>query len=167
MPVSTPEETIWQIEPHTAAKHKILRKYLDAWFPILGKHNRRLVYLDGFSGPGRYTGGEPGSPIVALESALTHRANLSAQLVFLFIEERLDRADYLEAEIAKLQCPSRFKIGIERGSFSDKTGAILDDLAGAGSRLAPTFARRNHCDYATQNTVRIVPLCRAVFDINS
>lgn len=140
MCVATPEKTIWEIEHHTAAKHKILRKYLDAWFPILGTHNKRLVYLDGFSGPGRYAGGEPGSPVVALESALTLRAKLNAELVFLFIEERSDRADYLDTEIAKLKCPRHFRITVERGSFADKTGAILGELDRAGSRLAPTFA---------------------------
>lgn len=140
MAVATIENTIWNIEPHTAAKHKILRKYLDAWFPILAKDNQRLVYLDGFSGPGRYTGGEPGSPVIALESALSHRAKLNSELVFLFIEERPDRADYLQNEIAKLPCPGHFKIAVERGSFAEKTGAILDRLNTAGSRLAPTFA---------------------------
>jgi three-Cys-motif partner protein len=140
MPVATPEETVWEIEPHTAAKHKILRKYLDAWFPILGTHNQRLVYLDGFSGPGRYIGGEPGSPVVALQSALTHRSKLSAELVFLFIEERADRAGYLDSEIAKLKCPQHFTITVECGSFADKTGTKLDELDRTGSRLAPTFA---------------------------
>ena len=139
MRVSIPSETTWPIEPHTAAKHKILRQYLDAWFPILGRHNKRLVYLDGFSGPGRYTGGDPGSPVVALESALTHRAQLTAELVFLFIEERIDRADFLDREIAKLHCPRHFRIAVERGSFADTTGKILDGLDSAGSQLAPTF----------------------------
>jgi three-Cys-motif partner protein len=137
--MAIPSEIIWQIEPHTTAKHKILRKYLDAWFPILGTYNKRIVYLDGFSGPGRYTCGEPGSPVVALESALTHRAKLTAELVFLFIEERTDRADYLESEIVKLECPGHFKITVERGSFAEKTGKILDELDSAGSQLAPTF----------------------------
>ena len=88
--MATIEKTIWNIEPHTAAKHKILRKYLDAWFPILAKGNKKLVYLDGFSGPGRYTGGELGSPLVALQSALTHREKLNSELEFIFIEERPD-----------------------------------------------------------------------------
>ena len=65
------KDTIWPIEPHTSAKHQILRKYLDAWLPILGTYNKRVVYVDGFAGPGQYTGGEPGSPIVALQAALT------------------------------------------------------------------------------------------------
>jgi three-Cys-motif partner protein len=49
---------IWPLQPHTAAKHRILRCYLDAWFPIMGSWNGRILILDGFAGPGIYTGGE-------------------------------------------------------------------------------------------------------------
>src|ERR1700688_2133158 len=108
--VTTPKETIWPMQPHTAAKHLILRKYLDAWFPILAKYNQRIVYLDGFSGPGRYSGGEPGSPIIALEAAITHRANLAGEIVFFFIEEQVDRAAHLQIELATLKCPAHCKV---------------------------------------------------------
>ena len=138
--MAIPRDTLWKIEPHTAAKHKILRKYLDAWFPILSTYHNRIVYVDGFSGPGRYTGGEPGSPIIALESARTHWANLTGELVFLFIEERPDRAEYLKSEIAKLHYPTHFKIKVERRSFTDKLKIILNDLDVAGRQKAPTFA---------------------------
>jgi three-Cys-motif partner protein len=138
--VSLPKETLWAIEPHTEAKHKILRKYLDAWFPIMAKFNRRIVYLDGFSGPGRYTGGQPGSPIVALQCAQTHRAPLASELVFLFIEERQDRADHLTSEIVQLLCPDRFKIDVKCGEFATKLTEIIDGLDRDGNRLAPTFA---------------------------
>lgn len=135
-----PDKTLWPIEPHTEAKHKILRKYLDAWFPIMVAFNRRIVYLDGFSGPGRYTEGQPGSPIVALECAKTHRAPLTAELVFLFIEERQDRADHLFSEIKKLQCPDRFKMEVKCGQFAAELAKILDALDRDGNRIVPTFA---------------------------
>ena len=64
--MAVPKETVWGIDPHTQAKHEILRRYLGAWFPILSRYNDRIVYIDGFSGPGRYKGGDPGSPFVAL-----------------------------------------------------------------------------------------------------
>jgi len=51
-----PKETIWAAEEHTFAKHRLLRRYLDAWLPIMARHNRRLVLVDGFAGPGRYSG---------------------------------------------------------------------------------------------------------------
>jgi three-Cys-motif partner protein len=138
--MALPPDTLWPIEPHTAAKHQILRKYLDAWFPILSTYNKRIIYIDGFSGPGRYTGGEPGSPIVALEAARTHRANLSGELIFVFIEARPDRADHLAHEVSKVHLPSHFKSGIVKGTFADNLGKVLDKLDAAGHQIAPTFA---------------------------
>jgi three-Cys-motif partner protein len=138
--VAVPSDTIWAIEPHTSAKHQILRKYLDAWLPILGTYNKRIVYVGGSAGPGCYTGGEPGSPIVALQAALTHQAKLPGELVFLFIEKDEARVDSLTAEIAKLQLTGAFKVRVERGEFADKLGAMLDDLDKTTSQIAPTFA---------------------------
>lgn len=138
--LTAPRDTIWPIEPHTAAKHKILRRYLDAWLPILNTYNKRIVYVDGFSGPGRHSAGEPGSPIIAIEAARTHRANLAGEFVFFFIEQRSDRADYLEGEVAKLNVPAHFKVTVERGLFAEKLGKALDALDKDRSQIAPTFA---------------------------
>ena len=137
--MAVPHNTTWSIEPHTAAKHQILRKYLDAWLPILRTYNRKM-YVDGFSGPGQYTGGEPGSPIIALEAALSHHANLGGELVFLFIEERDDRAEHLKDEIAKLAIPAHFVVKVERGTFADRLTKTLDKLDAAESQAPPTFA---------------------------
>lgn len=65
--MTTSSETLWNIEPHTAAKHTILRNYLGAWFGILGQRFSHILYIDGFCGPGRYQGEEVGSPIIALD----------------------------------------------------------------------------------------------------
>jgi hypothetical protein len=53
--------TIWQAEPHTFAKHKILETYLIARAPILSSLLRKirsrkgyLLFVDGFAGPGIY-----------------------------------------------------------------------------------------------------------------
>ena len=118
--MAVPKDTIWQIEPHTSAKNQILRKYLDAWLPILGTYNRRILYIDGFSGPGQYTGGEPGSPIIALQAATAHRGNLGGELVFWFIEERADRVTHLKNCLATLQPPGHFKVHAEEGTFAEK-----------------------------------------------
>jgi three-Cys-motif partner protein len=137
--VTVPKDTIWPLEPHTAAKHQILLCYLAAWFPILAKYNGRIVYLEGFSGPGIYTGGEPGSPIVALRSAIDHRHRLK-EVDFFFIEESPARADRLESEIAKLELPANFHAKIQRGHFSKTFGATVLDIERRGLKLAPTFA---------------------------
>ncbi|MGL5826279.1 MAG: three-Cys-motif partner protein TcmP, partial [Nocardioides sp.] len=64
----------WDYPPHTQAKHAILANYLGAWYPILSSTRGRILYLDGFAGRGRYQGGEPGSPIIALDRLLGHSA---------------------------------------------------------------------------------------------
>ena len=56
------KDAVWPIEPHTKAKHQILEEYLKAWYPILSSWQGRVLYLDGFAGPGTYSGGEDGSP---------------------------------------------------------------------------------------------------------
>lgn len=50
-----PRTTLWPLEPHTRAKHEILRRYLEAWTAILslGKFPT-IAYVDGFAGPGAY-----------------------------------------------------------------------------------------------------------------
>src|SRR2546427_2394378 len=88
--------TIWDIDPHTKAKHFILRAYLGGWFPILSKWHGRIVYIDGFAGPGRYKGGEEGSPLIAIRTAAGHVLPLAQEIVFLFIEARPDRKAHLE-----------------------------------------------------------------------
>ena len=49
---------VWPLSPHTAAKHSILRRHLDAFYPKLSSFHGRVVIIDGFAGPGEYTGGE-------------------------------------------------------------------------------------------------------------
>src|SRR5690242_2162283 len=97
--MSSPKPTIWPLDPHTRAKHEILRRYLRAWTPILSHGGFPVVqYIDGFAGPGRYSNGEEGSPVIALETALEHKASIPGKIAFVFIEKDPARADML-AEI--------------------------------------------------------------------
>lgn len=139
--MSVPKETLWPIEPHTKAKHDILRRYLGAWFGIMGPLNPRIIYLDGFCGPGRYEGGEIGSPIIALKIALEHslRPRFN-EIDFLFIEEREDRVLHLDREIKSLEIPPNFRIESNKNQFEDTLTNILDGLEIKGERIAPTFA---------------------------
>lgn len=100
--------TIWPMEPHTEAKHKILTAYYGAWLTIVGQKFSRTVFVDGFSGPGKYSGGEPGSPITVLQEAQKVlaqavqplQANLKAE--HYFIEEDEARKEHLDGELAAL-----------------------------------------------------------------
>src|SRR5512135_2995543 len=139
--MTTTQDTIWEIDPHTLAKHEILRRYLGAWFPILGTYNQRIVYIDGFAGPGRYKGGEIGSPIIAIQEALKHSHRLhNNQLSFLFMDERVDRIEHLKYELSQIPIPTNFYVNAETGRFDCELKKLLDKLESEGSKLAPTFA---------------------------
>lgn len=142
--MTKPNETLWEIEPHTKAKHEILQRYLSAWFPILGSKIPRIVYIDGFCGPGKYLGGEDGSPIIALKEALKQPVLANSEVIFLFVDERGDRIHHLENEISLLKklgnFPSNFHVGCTVNEFENTLTGMLDKIQRDGHRLAPTFA---------------------------
>ena len=139
--MTPPRETIWPLEPHTVAKHAILEHYLKAWFPILAKNRGRIVYYDGFAGPGRYSKGEDGSPVIALRVALTHKLPPTTVDVFVFDEKDPARADHLEhVELAALTLPTNLCPEVIRSDFAAALGSTLDLLDRENLKLAPTFA---------------------------
>ena len=106
--------------------------------------HRRLLYIDGFAGPGEYEGGEDGSPIIALKVARDHilKSKLQRQgmeLVFFFIEKDKARFENLEQKINELQLPSNFKIGTEWDTFEHAFGSKLADIEEQSKQLAPSF----------------------------
>jgi len=131
--------TKWKLEPHTAAKHAILRNYLGAWFPKLAWRGR-LVFVDGFAGAGEYLDGEPGSPVIALNACLEHKANFEqCEMIFLFIEERPDRFNNLEEKLQAIVLPANVKVQALPGTFADVVGQVLDSVEKDGHNLAPAF----------------------------
>ena len=101
--------TVWDANPHTLVKHAILREYLKRWLPILtrqanklGVQSREILFIDGFAGPGEYKGGEPGSPVIALNEALDHAVQFPRPVRMLFIEHRADRFNRLQQVLAPL-----------------------------------------------------------------
>jgi three-Cys-motif partner protein len=137
--MTLPKDTIWPLEPHTMAKHQILKLYLQAWFPILSSYQGKVVYIDGFCGPGRYKGGEPGSPLIVLDLAANHIKELRGETVFWFIDKDERRIAHLRSELQQLTFPANFKITTDHGSFDQKLEAVLNKIDSLGAQLAPTF----------------------------
>jgi three-Cys-motif partner protein len=137
-----PKKTTWPLEPHTRAKHEILKRYLEAWTPILALGGaERLLYVDGFAGPGRYDGGEDGSPIIALKAALAHQSRITAKVLFLFIEHDVPRAKQLEEIVDAIERPTNFRVKIVSGRrFEEGFGELLRFYVDRGQSLPPTFA---------------------------
>jgi three-Cys-motif partner protein len=143
-----PRTTRWPIEPHTQAKHLILARYLKAWLPIMASSSGRIVYIDAFAGPGRYSKGEEGSPLIALgallDNSLFQSTKRKCDVVFFFIEEDRERARALKEELNQLSVerPLPEWIGYEviHGEFALEMTKILDAIERKGKVLAPTFA---------------------------
>lgn len=138
-----PKQTVWKLDSHSEAKHYLLRRYLQAWLPIMSSWQSRLVMIDGFAGPGIYEDGQPGSPIIMLQAFLEHaaRERIDAELIYVFIEQDKKRAATLEDEIAKLgKLPSNVKVEVIPESYEDAFSGVLDDIEQRGVKLAPTFA---------------------------
>ncbi len=137
-----PKTTLWPIDDHTRAKHEILRRYLAAWLPIMTTTNERIVYLDGFAGPGEYKGGEPGSPIISIDTFLDHKyAPLrDREVLFIFIEQKHDRCEHLRHLLAQRALPPKANYEVFEGNFDETLTGLLDELESHQLRIAPTFA---------------------------
>jgi three-Cys-motif partner protein len=145
--------SLWEIKPQTEVKHRLLTEYFGRWFPILSqrlKTGGRVIYIDGFSGPGRYLGGEPGSPLLALDGALNHpklpnlleRANF--EMVFMFIDKEPRACANLKAELDawcdRVKPPKQIRIvGPIQGEFNEHLTQALTVLDEAGQKLAPSL----------------------------
>ena len=140
------EPVLWPVEPHTAAKHQILKRYLQAWMPIITRAARRhprVYYFDGFAGPGEYVGGEPGSPTVAIESALEHTQTFPIPVHMTFIEADDRRASHLEGVLARYKEQVERSPNIElhrevkRGDCAGNLNQILDRLEAQSAEVMP------------------------------
>ncbi|MDM7939711.1 MAG: three-Cys-motif partner protein TcmP [Methanothrix sp.] len=128
--MTVPTNVIWKIEPHTQAKHFLLKQYLSAWMPIVSSYFNELLFIDGFSGPGIYEGGEPGSPIVALSVAEEHGGIPKEAIIrFRFIEERIDRAEELCRQVELHNRSRTFDTQVVVGEFSDKILGLMDEFS--------------------------------------
>jgi three-Cys-motif partner protein len=141
--MTTPSTTVRKLDPHTRAKHQILRKYLDAWLPIISRYNGRVVFIDGFAGPGVYEDGEPGSPSIALQALLEHpfRDRMQGEIVFYYIEADASRHAKLEQVIEGLRSklPSKVKVIAVCDEYEKRLRGIFAELEKTASRLAPSL----------------------------
>lgn len=139
-------DATWTLERHTRAKHKILQEYLKAWFPIMASQSR-VVYMDGFAGPGTYSGGEEGSPVIAIRTAKEHiLRDRFRQIVFWFIEKNPQTCNRLKQVLTtkfpdlKNKPDDTILYSVVNAQFSDHVQEKLEEIEYTQQRLAPTFA---------------------------
>lgn len=145
MPSFKPKQ-LWAAEPHTRAKLAIIDRYLYTWFQILGRAGkwRRLIYIDGFAGPGEYTNLSGGSPVVALNGAVKVLADPTAnlgnkELRFYFVEKVPWAAEHLRRKLDQCTFPKEVHWEVLEGTFEEQLDDILDDTR-QGQSAVPIFA---------------------------
>ncbi|MEU5839917.1 three-Cys-motif partner protein TcmP [Streptomyces diacarni] len=140
--MAVPKKVIWSRDPHTAAKHDLLRRYLSAWAPILLSRHDVITYAEGFSGPGIYEGGEPGSPVVAYDVFAGALHRYPKRLRMVLMEEHKQRAEKLceQMGLAQARRPSdlrdRLSVDVREGDFHP---ALIQKLRATGSLGKPLF----------------------------
>lgn len=131
-----PEPVLWPREPHTEAKHGLLRAFYAKWVSVhsewFAKRGGGVVRVyDGFAGPGVYEGGEPGSPVILIESLLENPRLLerwqAVSYDFQFVEKHSGRAAKLKEQLTALEARAR-----EEGCWSERvswtaTCALYED----------------------------------------
>lgn len=145
--------TIWPADPHTLAKHKILEGYLSAWMPILANGKKGILFIDGFAGPGEYDGGQDGSPILALKTALRNAPRFNSTVYFLFVENRDDRFQHLTSVLSRYspQISGSPKINVlppRCGECSDVLRELLDGAKAKKKRHGPWLAFLDQFGYS-------------------
>lgn len=142
--MAVPQRVVWECKPHTLAKHRILQRYLEAWYPILiGKSwCKTLTYAEGFSGAGTYVDGSPGSPVIAAEIFLRRKHLAAGKLVnMVLVEEHPGRLARLKREITtpieKYGSQDGPLMWYSEGKCREK---LLPELARHGAWKGPIFA---------------------------
>ena len=140
---------LWKLEHATAAKHRLYKRYFDAWWPIMLQPGGwpKVTFLDAFAGPGRYLDGEEGSPVFALDRLLSHaaveRMGLSRQRVqMVFIEKDRARFEHLQSELHKKFGPlDQLPVSVEvrQGEAGRDSERILTELNAWGQPILGVF----------------------------
>jgi three-Cys-motif partner protein len=143
---SVTHDTIWPADPHTLAKIEILKGYLSAYFPILGRsrRNQNFLLVDGFAGPGEYTNAAEGSPIAALRAAtasISSSANawIAGDVTCAFIEPDKDRCQNLRERVQKVQHHPKVKTLVLEKTFVEGIAELKRTLHRPFTTADPLF----------------------------
>ena len=128
-----------------AAKHQLLGKYLDGWFPILASFSGRVIYVDCHAGRGSHETGQKGSPILALQRLLTHRRRKeilnSTQVHFVFFENNPTNYEHLRMETNSLgELPNNITVHTFQEDYEKLLRELIDGMNHHNQSIAPSFA---------------------------
>ncbi|MEV8289112.1 three-Cys-motif partner protein TcmP [Streptomyces niveus] len=125
-------------------KHELLRRYLPQFGGMTGSHShgKRVVYLDGYAGEGRYENGDPASAEIALRIASYLRFGPGLTLDCFFTEAQAKSFERLGAVVK--QYAAR---GVLAHAHHGEVDGVLDDVVQRAVR-APLFLFLDPCGLA-------------------
>jgi three-Cys-motif partner protein len=153
--------TVWDLDDHTERKHFLLTRYLSRWVPIF-QHGRgevrNLVFVDGFAGPGVYSGGEPGSPVLMIKTFLNAPRKAETILHCFFVEQNQKRHAELERRVDGFRS-DKIRIETLLGDYSEHYDEVRAKIMALGRSTAvfaflDPFGGVEDPDMAVEMTVR-------------
>ncbi|WP_228925347.1 three-Cys-motif partner protein TcmP [Streptomyces sp. DH7] len=122
-------------------KHELLRRYLPQFGGMTGtqSHDKRVVYLDGYAGEGRYKNGQPASGEIALRVASHLRAKAGLTLECFFSEAQAKSHDRLSEVVQQYR--SR---GVRAHAHRGEVDSVLDQVVERAVR-EPLFLFLDPC----------------------
>lgn len=108
--MAQPTTTEWPSEPRTLLKHQIYKRYVDCWMGKILQRFPSASIVDAFAGPGAYSDGPDGSPLVIAKAFLNHSGRQRFRALRLICnEERTDRNEALARRLATLPTDPRLE----------------------------------------------------------
>lgn len=122
-------------------KHELLRCYIPPFGAMTSSRTdgKRVVYLDGYAGEGRYASGEPGSAEIALRVAAHHLEKAGLNWSCFFSEQQGKSFDLLEKVVAEYRAE-----GVDARAHRGDVDGILDQVTTEAAGL-PLFLFLDPC----------------------
>ncbi|MGE5631586.1 MAG: three-Cys-motif partner protein TcmP [Caulobacteraceae bacterium] len=141
MALKNNDENKWTYSEHAQVKHTLMKKYLEAWIPILGSNNDTIMYVDGFAGRGQYANGSDGSPLLAMQACqeVSHFKSVrNLKFICYFVERDKDNYDNLVEVVTERRkdFPSVHSVFHENKDFDTAINELLDKTK---DNLVPSF----------------------------
>ena len=129
------QQGLWEYKEQTRIKHAILSNYLKRWMAILGRPRaskpRRMHFVDSYAGRAKYAGGEPGSPIRAMEVGEELHHHFKGAFFLECHNVERDPFNFAslrwQVEVAKQDFPSVEARNYE-GAFEDRLGDVFANI---------------------------------------
>ena len=121
---------------------------MQAWAAILSRAKQNfgpeLLFVDGFAGPGEYSTGELGSPLVALDAIIGHTQEFVRPVRFRFIESDPDRHAHLVSKLAeqaqRIEACSHVKVDAPiLGDCESELRKLIAERKAEGASLGPAL----------------------------